>query len=86
MVAGLVGGFDWLVASIVAVMKSVFVNIGHIVWWTRATVQSSGSQDVVREEDQVSGLGPDTGHPGPSLKGGGQCPNRRIPLCSCFLI
>ena len=44
------------------------------------------AQYVVREEDKVSGLGPDTGHPGPSLKGGGQCPNRRIPLCSCFLI
>lgn len=44
------------------------------------------AQYVVREEDKVSGLEPDTGHPGPSLKGGGQCPSRRIPLHSCFFI
>lgn len=57
LVAGLVGGFDWLVASILAVMKSVFVNIGHIVQWTHATVQSSGSQDVVREGQRQHHLG-----------------------------
>lgn len=39
---------------------------------------------VVREEDKVSGLGPDTGHPGPSLKGS-QCPSRRIPFALVFL-
>ena len=44
------------------------------------------AQYVVREEDKVSGLGPDTGHPGPSLKGGGHCPSRRIPLRSFYLM
>lgn len=49
--------FDWLVASILAAKKSVFVNIGHFIWWTCAMVQSSGPQDVVLEGQNTIHLG-----------------------------